>query len=597
MNRGTHKEFSNMSSPTVTKTVIGVGFDTARYGHYATFLREDLQPAAKPVEFLETRSGYRALEQRFAKLAHQHPGVHFQIRVDAAGQYATNLLAFLHHFPWPKTISVGDPLRNKRYREVHFPKRKTDAAESYACARFALVEAPNSTPPVSPELATLQEVTSRLEFQVKQSTREVNRLHNLLGRVFPELAILQNDISAGWVLKLLDKYPTAERIARAKPQSLLAIAYLPKKKAGEIHRVAGQSVAAERGTVVEELVRQSVRGLRQSLDSERKLKQLLEKAFDALPDQRVRQIASIKGIGKQTAAVLVAKIVSIDRFPSADHLTSYFGVFPEEDTSGVDKRGKPIPPGTMRMSRKGNDLVRKHLWMAAMVAKGSNPQVRALYARLQARGRRGDVALGHCMRKLLHQVFAIWTSGKAYDPQYRKQTDASANEPIDSSELGPEENKVAGRKQGNRPEGKAVTATTSTVSSTTVTVNSPKESVLEVTDGVAEATGSVDFAYVRSQITMERVLRHLGYFDRLRGRGLQRRGPCPIHGTKRARGRTFSVHLGKDVFQCFHPPCGAAGNVLDLWSAIHRLTPYEAARHLAQTFDLQLTRNTEKRNP
>ena len=93
---------------------------------------------------------------------------------------------------------------------------------------------------------------------------------------------------------------------------------------------------------------------------------------------------------------------------------------------------------------------------------------------------------------------------------------------------------------------------------------------------------------------MEQVLRHLGYFDRLRGNGSQRRGPCPVHGSKRARGRNFSVHLGKDVFQCFHPPCGAAGNVLDLWCAIHRLTPYEGARHLADTFDLELTRDREE---
>jgi len=586
-----------MSSPTARSTVIGVGFDTARYGHHATFLREDLQPAAKPLEFLETRRGYQELEQRFAKLARQHPGVHFRIRVDAAGQYATNLLAFLHQLPWPKTISVGDPLRNKRYREVHFPKRKTDATESYACARFAVVEAPQSTPLVSTQLRTLQEVANRLEFQVKQSTRQVNRLHNLLGRVFPELAMLQNDLSAGWVLKLLEKYPTAERIAKAKSESLLAIPYMPKKKAAEIHQAARQSVAAEGGTVIEELVRQSVRGLRQSLANEAKLKQLLEKAFYALPDQRAKQIATIKGIGIQTAAVLVAKIGSIGRFPSADHLTGYFGVFPEEDSSGVDKFGKPIPPGTMHMSRKGNDLVRKHLWMAALVATGCNPQVRALYARLRARGRRGDVALGHCMRKLLHQVFGVWTRGKAYDPDYSNQGHASVSGPLDPCEPSPEQNTAAGRNKGTGPERKAVTATASSVSSGSGRVNWQERPAVEPGSGVGEPNGSVDFAYVRSQITMERVLRHLGYFGRLRGKGLQRRGPCPIHGSKRSRGRTFSVHLGKDVFQCFHPPCGGAGNVLDLWSAVHCLTPYEAARHLAETFDLQLTRNTEKRNP
>jgi len=44
------------------------------------------------------------------------------------------------------------------------------------------------------------------------------------------------------------------------------------------------------------------------LDKERKLRQLLEKAFDALPDGRAKQIVTIKGIGKQTAAVLVPKV-------------------------------------------------------------------------------------------------------------------------------------------------------------------------------------------------------------------------------------------------------------------------------------------------
>ena len=56
--------------------------------------------------------------------------------------------------------------------------------------------------------------------------------------------------------------------------------------------------------------------------------------------------------------------------------------------------------------------------MAALTAIGSNPQVKALYARLLARGRRRDVALGHCMRKLLHQVFGIWTTGQPYDPDH-----------------------------------------------------------------------------------------------------------------------------------------------------------------------------------
>jgi transposase len=570
-------------------TTIGVGLDTARYGHHATFLREDRQPAAKPLSFVEGRQGYQNLQEALRQLAEKHPGVHFRIHVDAAGQYAANLLEFLRQLPWPKTISVGEPARNKKYREVHFPKRKADAVESHACARFAVVEQPGPSFDTPAEMRVLQEITSRLEFQVKQSTRQINRLHHLLARVFPELATLQDNLAAHWVLRLLETYPTAERLAAAGLHSIAAIPYLREDKAQAIHEAAKQSVATQRGELVEELVRQAVEGLRQSLQAESHLEKLLEKALECLPDQRARQVATICGIGPRTAAVLVAKIARIDRFPTAEHLVGFFGAFPEENTSGVDNQGRPIPPGTMHMSRKGNDLVRKYLWMAAWSAIGSNPPVKALYARLRARGRRGDVALGHCMQKLLHQVFAVWSSGQAFDPARGRQ---DGQQPAADPAAPKEE--VAGRNTGKSPERKAVTATTPTIVPPAEDHKPTPAAEVPPAEPPPRQVVSVDYRYLRSQISMEQVLRHLGYFDRLRG-GVQRRGPCPVHGSKRDRARTFSVHLGKNVFQCFHPPCQAAGNVLDLWCAVHRLTPHEGALSLAETFGLQP--QPEKRNP
>ncbi len=565
-------------------TVIGVGLDTARYGHRVTFLNENREVAAQPFDFLESRSGYRQLEKALGQLAQKHSNVHFQIRVDAAGQYATNLLAFLHQLPWPKTISVGQPVCNKRYREVHFPKRKSDAVESQSCARFAVVERPAATPMQTPESLALKEVASRLEFQVKQTTRQINRLHNLLARVFPELATLYNDLTARWILRTLEKYPSAERIARARLASLTAIPYVTQAKARELQEAAKESVAATRGKITEELVRHAVRDLLRSLEEEKSLEKLLLEAFDAVADERAKLITTIPGIGKRTAAILVAKIGSIERFPSADHLTSYFGVFPEEHSSGVDKHGRPAPTGTLRMSRKGNDLVRKHLWMSAFSALKCNPQVKDLYARLRARGRRGDVALGHCMRKLLHQVFGIWTTGRAYDPEYEEKKKASRQAAEQSSDA--HEEKAAGRKTEISPEGKAVTATNATIENTPRVVNETAQTQSPTDDH--SGRGSIDFPYLCSQITLERVLRHLGYFDRLRGSGLQRRGPCPVHGSKRSRGRTFSAHLGRNVYQCFHPPCGVSGNVLDLWCQVHNLDAHQGAIHLANTFGLEL---------
>ncbi len=55
-------------------------------------------------------------------------------------------------------------------------------------------------------------------------------------------------------------------------------------------------------------------------------------------------------------------------------------------------------------------------------------------------------------------------------------------------------------------------------------------------------------------------------WDSLKGKGAQRRGPCPIHEPSSTEGRSFSVNLHKNVFHCFDASCGAKGNALDLWA-------------------------------
>jgi hypothetical protein len=99
----------------------------------------------------------------------------------------------------------------------------------------------------------------------------------------------------------------------------------------------------------------------------------------------------------------------------------------------------------------------------------------------------------------------------------------------------------------------------------------------------------LDIAALRRQVSIEEVLKHLGYFDPLRGSGRQRRGPCPLHDAPSDRHRSFSVHLDKGVFRCFHPECQAQGNTLDLWAAYHRLPIGQAAESLARTFAQDLT--------
>jgi DNA primase len=83
----------------------------------------------------------------------------------------------------------------------------------------------------------------------------------------------------------------------------------------------------------------------------------------------------------------------------------------------------------------------------------------------------------------------------------------------------------------------------------------------------------IDFRLARSRVRLLEVLELVGFAPCWR-RGDQVRGPCPVHGSRAPRSRSFAAHLGKGVWYCFR--CGAGGNVLDLWVAVTR-QPLHAA--------------------
>ena len=78
------------ASPAQSVRCIGVGIDTSRYGHYACFLREDLEAAAVELAFAEPAAGYQQLRQRVQQIVQRHGAVHFVVRLDPVGQYADN---------------------------------------------------------------------------------------------------------------------------------------------------------------------------------------------------------------------------------------------------------------------------------------------------------------------------------------------------------------------------------------------------------------------------------------------------------------------------------------------------------------------------
>jgi transposase len=151
----------------------------------------------------------------------------------------------------------------------------------------------------------------------------------------------------------------------------------------------------------------------QFLEEERdRLRQAINEHIQQDPQlqQERALLESIPGIGPTNSALLVA-LFQGQRFADAAEAAAYVGLIPTTHESGQSVRKKP------HLSKRGPALIRAKLYLAAVVAKRHNPDVRALYERLVARGKSKLAALGAAMRKLVHICFGVLKHQTPYQPQ------------------------------------------------------------------------------------------------------------------------------------------------------------------------------------
>jgi transposase len=115
---------------------------------------------------------------------------------------------------------------------------------------------------------------------------------------------------------------------------------------------------------------------------------------------------TINGVGPQGAALLAALFARI-RFTNADALIGFSGFDPRPQDSGK-KQGK------RRLSKRGDAMIRRQMWLCAMAASRSSA-FKPEYEALQKRGIPKIAALVIIARKLLRIALAIWKSGKPFE--------------------------------------------------------------------------------------------------------------------------------------------------------------------------------------
>lgn len=172
--------------------------------------------------------------------------------------------------------------------------------------------------------------------------------------------------------------------------------------------------------------------LDQAQERMRKYERRIAETYTQLDAHRVLEV-EVPGVGPLIAATLEAHVGDVSRFPNVKAFVKFCGFAPGTRRSGKTNRlGQPI-------TKTGPNLVKKHLYLAAEVARRSDATLAALYSKhLGKHHRHGVTVVAHALARRIYAILKARAEAcKTGDPMpkylYRSpegttQTEAEAKE-------------------------------------------------------------------------------------------------------------------------------------------------------------------------
>lgn len=242
-------------------------------------------------------------------------------------------------------VSVVNPARIKGYAQSELAGNKTDRADAALLARFCASMRPSLWEPPSLALRELRAWVDRLQALKAMRQQELNRIEALQASEHSELSA-HIEAHVAWL---------------------------------------------------DEQIGQLERDIDDHIDRHPELK------------EHAQLITSIPGLGRTTAAKVLAYAGDIRRFDSAKALAAFIGLSPRNRLSGTSVRGRTM------MSRTGHKALRHALYMPGLVARRHNAVLKAFGDRLASSGLAPKAVIGAVMRKLAHFIYGVIKSGKPFD--------------------------------------------------------------------------------------------------------------------------------------------------------------------------------------
>ena len=387
-----------------------MGIDVSKGYADFTILNQNKEVVEENFQLDDTFEGHNQLFKILSDFYLQHPDSKLFAAVESTGGYENNWFTTLHKLQFQMNLSVArlNPFGVSHSSKASMSRIITDKQSAKHIADY-LIGYPEKVNYQSEDyFASARRQWSSIKLFTKQKTQLLNQLNSLLYIVNPEILSFCNNGVRLWTLLLLEKYPTALKLSRARVTTLSKIPYLTKTRADEIIENAKRSVASTNDEIIEgtiiALVKQII-SLKKIITTQIKF---LETNVD-LPSE-VKLLKSFDGIGTYSAVGLMIEIISVERFSSSKKLASFFGIHPVFKVSGDGKSG-------FRMSKKGRKEPRNILFNTTRYAIVHNPLIKELYANHLKKGMSKLSAMGAIMHKILRIIYGMLKNNTPFNAQ------------------------------------------------------------------------------------------------------------------------------------------------------------------------------------
>lgn len=386
--------------------MIYIGIDISKYKHDCFICNDTGEVIVENFSFENTKKGF----QQFLDLLKPYDNSNVHIGLEATGHYGLNLKLFLEKNNY--SFMEFNPLLVKEFKKsLTLRRTKTDKVDAIViCQKLMSVPyKPNSK--LFYHKYSIKSLSRLRDSLVKQRSKYMVQLTNILDIVFPEFKSFFNNRFSSTSLYLLNKYRSAEKIANMRDfdtPNKLSKGHFTYAKFAKLKELAKNSIGES--NEVFEIELQTLISLYNEIDS--KINSI-DKQISTIIKELNPPTLSIPGIGEFTTAVIISEYGDFNRFSNADKLLSFAGLEP-----GIYQSGTILTNG--KMVKRGSGYLRYSLMNIANVVIRYNPIFYDFYLKKRSEGKTHRVALSHVCKKLLRVIYKLETQNIQFDPSLLK---------------------------------------------------------------------------------------------------------------------------------------------------------------------------------